>query len=402
MPAFIGGTGVAYPTSLTEIGIALELTKGTLAAAPTYMVPVKAPKYKPDQAYIPAETLQGSMVLIQDEVQGMRYDSHGWDAPPYLDSFPILVCAELGSSDTYGVAGSPTTLTIGGAAAGATTFTTAANLTTGNIVVLDSGNSNQETAIIKLASGATNTLLYPLVYSHSGYATVTPLNTHSFSVNNNKGQGQPPSCSIWDNDSEQWRTLTASQLDELTIKGNATGLTDYTTTWFTNAAATNAAAPVTGYTTVPTPPPWTTQCLLGSSGIQTVVDWSFNFKRGVKPIPALTGSTAYLEYFAGPLQSGAKITFVEQSSSPYLNDYLTGVKQALDIITFDRASGDLIQIHSSSALFTTGELDRSKEWCEVMCDVQLLPTSTDATQGGRSPVKITIANAVASAYWTWS
>lgn len=399
MAGFVGGTGVAYATPLTEIGLALESTKGTLVSEPTYMFPIKSPKYKPDLMFIPDETLQGSMVGIYDEVEGMRYDSHGWDAPPYLDSFPVLVCAELGSADNKTAAATSTTLAAA-ATAGATTVSLTATAAAGSIIVLGTGIT-QETHLTTGVSGSGPyivTLQFPLLFNQSNGSTVTGLTKHQFSLLNNANQGQPPSCSLWDYDGEQWRTMTACQLDELTIKGNATGLVDYTCTWFGNAAGLNATPPTTSYGTIPTPPPWTAQILLGGSTVATVVDWSFEFKRGVKPIPALTGSQAYFEYFANVLQCTAKLTLVEQSGSPYLADYLNGTKQSLDVIVFDQTTGDMIDIHSTNALFITGELDRSKEWVEVQVEVQLLPSASDALAGGKSPVLITVGNSVTTAY----
>lgn len=397
---FTPGTGTAYPVSLTEIGLAIETTKGTLPSAPTYMVPIKAPKYKPDQAYIPDETLQGSMVSVYDEVQGLRYDSHGWDSFPYLDSFPILVCAELGSQDNLGTAPTATTLAAA-ATAGATSVSLTGSVVANDAIVIGSGHT-QETHIVASVTGAgpyTATLTYPLVYAQASGTTVTGLTSHKFSLLNT-AEGQPPSCSIWDNDAEEWRTLSAAQEDELTIKGNATGLVDYTCTWFANAAVTNATAPSVSYTTTRTPPPWTAQVLIGGTAVQTAVDWEYDFKRGVKPIPALTGQQAYFEYFANTLQATAKLTLVEQSGSPYLADYLNGTRQSLDITVFDQQTGDLLNIHSTNAIFTTGELDRGKEWVQVPVDVQLLPSGADALAGGVSPVLITVANAVSTAYYT--
>ncbi len=395
MAAFIGGTGTAYPVALTEIGLALETTRGTLMASPSYMIPVKGPKYKPNQTFIPDDTLQGSMVKTYDEIEGMRDDQHGWDSFPYLDSFPVLVCAELGSPDTMTTAMTATTLAAS-ALAGATSVTLTAGGAAGDIIVIGSGAA-QETHIIASMAAEVATLTYPLINAQASGATVTGLTSHAFSLLNN-GTGQPPSVSLWDNDGEEWRTMTACQIDELTIKGNATGLIDYTTSLFGNPATGNASAPSTSYTTAETPAPWTVQVLLGGTQLVTVEDWEFDFKRGVKPIPALTGTKEYLAYFADVLESTAKLTFVEQSSSPYLDDYENGVKQSLDLTFFDLATGFLANIHSTSAIFTSGQLDRSKEYCTVACDVQLLPTSTDATAGGRSPVKITIGNTVATTY----
>jgi hypothetical protein len=400
MGGFVGGTGIAYPTSLTEIGLGIETTKGTLLSEPTYMFPVMAPAYKPDQVYIMDETLVGNMVQVQDSIQGMRYDGHGWNSYPYLDSFPVLVCAELGSPDTKGTA--PTSTTLSSAAnPGDTTLTTAGTVAAGKWITLGSGNSVETHRVLSVAGSYTLTLdpvTGPVIFAHATGAAVTGLTSHAFSVLNNANQGQPNSCSMWDYTGEEWRTLTACQLDELTIKGNSSGLVEYTCTWFCNAATPNASAPSTSYTTTETALPWSFNAYFNSAQCQTIQTWEFNFKRQVKPIPALTGTQSYLEYFASTQLATGKLTFVEQSGSPYLGDYENGTKQALDFTIFD-PQGNALNIHTSKGLFTTGALDRNAgEWVTVPVDVQMLPTSTDATAGSTSPVKITVANAVTTAY----
>ena len=80
--------GIAFPTPGTQLGLALEVTRGT-PVAPAFWVPVKAPKYKPDLMLIPDQTLQGSMVETYDLIRGIRYDGDGtgrrprtWTASP--------------------------------------------------------------------------------------------------------------------------------------------------------------------------------------------------------------------------------------------------------------------------------------------------------------------------------
>lgn len=396
-----GGTGVAYAVAQTEVGLALETTKGTPPAAPAYMFPVKGPKYKPNLTLIPDETLQGSMVSVYDMIRGLRYDQHGWDSFPYLDSFPLLVCAELGSPDTVGVAPASTTLAAA-ATAGATTISTTGSIAIGSYITVGS-SPTLETHLATGVSGAgpyTVTLATPLLYAQISGATVGGLTTHKFSLLNNSGSlgDQPPSFTLWDNDGEQWRQMSTCQLDELTIKGNATGLVTYTVTLMGNPAVNDATAPSVSYTSVPTPAPWTLAALIGGTEIGTVVDWEFDFKRGTSPIPALTGTQEYFQYFAGPLMCTGKLTFVEQSGSPYLAEFLNGSKQSLDFTLFDLSDGAALNIHSTKAIYTTGALDRSKEYVEVPVDFQMLPTSTDATAGNVSPVAITVANSVTTAY----
>lgn len=395
-----GGTGKAYASAQTEIGLAIETTKGTAVTPPKFWIPVKAPKYKPNQMEIPDETIQGSMVAIYDLVTGMRDDQHGWDSYPYLDSFPVFVRCELGSSDTLTTAATATKLKTA-TIVGATSIKTTAKLTAGDWITIGTGSTietHKVTAVTGTVAPYVATLNTQLVYAHAATTTVGGLTGHSFSLLNNGGAGnQPPSVTLVDYDGERTRQMTAMQLDELTIKGTATGLTTYTCTWFGNPA-TKITKPSTSYSLVQAPPGWTFAAKLGTTTVQTVVDWEFDFKRGVKPIPALTGTKEYFEYFANTLQATGKLTIIEQATSPYLTDYENGTELAYTFTFYDVSKGWACNFHSTKAKFKSGSLDRSKEWVEVPLTFQLLPSATDATAGGVSPVKMTVANATSTSY----
>jgi hypothetical protein len=386
----------ALPVPETEIGLAIEATRGT-AVYPTVWVPVMGPKYKPDLTLLPDETLQGSMVKIYDEIAGLRYDSHGWDSYPYLDSFPVLVRALLGSSDNVTAKSSNTTLAAP-AVAGATSLTTTASVTTGTYVVLDAGTSVQETVLLT-GTGTSPTLQYPTKYAHANLATVTGLTSHAFSLLNNSPStgNQPPSLTVTDYAGDVWRQLTAAQLDNININGGADVLPKYTTALFANAAVT-PTTPVPSFSAVEAPPGWTVDVAIGGTQIGYLVTWEFDLKRSVKPVPAITGTQAYYQYLANAIEATLKLTVLASPTEPELATYEAGTVTSLDLTLTDTSSGFAINFHSTKAKFLTGAIDRSKEWAEVPLDVQLLPSTTDALAGGVSPIKITVANAQTGSY----
>ena len=390
----------AYATPQSEIGIALETTRGT-AETPQFWVPVKGPKYDPDLMLIPDETLQGTMVQIQDMVPGLRYDKHGWDSFPYLDSFPLLVACELGSPDTVTAGAAATTLATA-ATAGATSVETTAAVTAGTYIVIGAVGS-LETHLVKTATSAspyTATLATPLTFNQPSGAAVTSLTSHQFSLLNNAGQGdQPPSATITDFDGEEWRQLAAAQIDELTIKGNATGLVEYTCSWLANPA-TNPTPPTVSFTDTQAVPGWSSFVSIGGTLLDTAEEWEIDLKRNTKPVPALTGTQEYYMYFADTLECTGKVTFIEQSGAPQLTEYLAGTRQSLDITVNDISSGFALNIHSTNSIWKTGSIDRSKEYVSVPMEVQLLPSAADATAGGKSPLSITVANATTTAVWS--
>ena len=96
----------AYLVANSYLGIMPEASRGTLnsGGTPVY-IPVTAPQVTPMQTFLRDEALRGSPVMVYDQVQGVRHDEY--DAKFYLfaDTFPNLVKAVLGGTDTVTGAG---------------------------------------------------------------------------------------------------------------------------------------------------------------------------------------------------------------------------------------------------------------------------------------------------------
>jgi hypothetical protein len=174
-------------------------------------------------------------------------------------------------------------------------------------------------------------------------------------------------------------------------------LPKYTVNWFGNAAIV-PTPPTPSFSAAQAPPGWSVVVAIGGAQVAYVVNWNVDLKRQVKPIAAITGTQAYYQYFASALLATAKITVLEDPSATWLAAYEAGTTETLDITLNDVQNGWAFNIHSSKARFTSGEVDRSKEWVEVPLELQLLPNSTDALAGGVSPVALTAANAVTTVY----
>ena len=279
-------------------------------------------------------------------------------------------------------------------------MTAATTIAQGTFLVIGSAaNGTLETHEVASIASTTATLVSPLIYAQPSGAVVTPLTNHEYSLLNNEVAtgNQPPSVTVTDFDGEEWRQITATQLSELNIKGNGTSLVEYTCTWFGNPAIT-PSTPSPDFTGIQTPAPWTFYLEIGGEYAPTVMDWEFNFTRNVKPIPALTGTEQYFAYYAGPLTAKGKFSFIEQSGSPQLNNFLNAIRQSVDATVFDERAGAALKIHGSEMQYSTGEIDRSQEYVTVPVEFDLLPSSADALAGGVSPVLITVANSVTTAY----
>ncbi len=287
----------------------------------------------------------------------------------------------------------------------ATTIKTAANVEAGRYIVVGAG-AGQETALVTKATEVkagefTLTLAYPLALTHAAKAAVLGLTGHSFSLlNNEPAEGnQPVSCTLTDYTGEtNWRQLAAAQLDSITLSGAADALPKAALNWFANAANTPSPTPTATYSPAEAPPGWTVKASVGGTQIGYLVSWEASLKRGVKNIPAITGTQNYYQHFAGALDPTMKIVVLEDPAASWLTAYENGELESIDLTLSDVESGFALNLHSTKAKFLTGDLDRSKEWVEVPLEVQLLPSSTDALAGGVSPIVATVANSNTLAY----
>jgi len=393
----------AIPVPETTVGIALETERG-VPVAPEYWIPVMGPKYKPDLMLLPDEGLRGSMVTLYDEIPSLRYDSHAWDNYPYLDTYPVFLRALLGSKDKKTVAPTSTEL-VAEAKAGATKILTKATIAAGSYVVIGTGVSIMEThktgTPVELKSEEWEIpLVYPLAFTHATKAGVVGLTKHEFSLLNNSPEtgNQPPSYTITDYDGEEkWRSLPAAQLSSIALSGAADSLPKSAVDWFANKSIT-PSAPTPSFTTAEAPPGWAAVLALNGTQVGYLVQWSFDLKRNVKNVPAITNTQNYYQHFAGALEATAKITVLEDPAATWLTAYENGELESVDFTLADVQSGYALNLHATKSKFTSGELDRSKEWVEVPLDVQLIPSSTDAQAGGVSPIVCTVANATTAEY----
>jgi hypothetical protein len=233
-----------------------------------------------------------------------------------------------------------------------------------------------------------------LSFTHADKSAVAGLTKHRFSLLNNSPEtgNQPPSCTITDYDGEEFaRALPAAQLDSLNISGTAESLPKVTTSWFANKAVT-PSEPSSSYSTAEAPPGWTVDAAINGTQVGYLVSWEFGLKRNVKNVPAITGTPNYYQHFAGALDATAKVTVLENREATQLSIYEAGEAITVDLTLSDVKSGFAMNLHSTVTKYTTGEIDRSKEWIEVPLDIQLIPSATDALSGGVSPIVATVAN----------
>ncbi len=105
------GTG-PYANASSWMGLAIETTRGTAAAAPSVFVPVKSPKIQPVLTTVDNDSVIGSMVQVIDQITTVRHDEYTFTCMAYLDTLPHLLRGLLGSPDTLVGTASPYTHTL--------------------------------------------------------------------------------------------------------------------------------------------------------------------------------------------------------------------------------------------------------------------------------------------------
>jgi hypothetical protein len=97
------------PGNLQWLGIAVEATPGTAAAAPTVWIPVASPKLVPHIGSMPDNALRGSMAKDFGNLLAGRYDEMSYSTYLYADSCFLHFLAILGTADALSGSSDPWT-----------------------------------------------------------------------------------------------------------------------------------------------------------------------------------------------------------------------------------------------------------------------------------------------------
>jgi hypothetical protein len=220
--------------------------------------------------------------------------------------------------------------------------------------------------------------------------------THKLSLlNNSVATGnQPPTITAWYFDGADCQQITWGMVDEVSIKVTADGLAEATVK-IAGFGSTAVSAPVYSGTTTTAPPGWNTTITVFGSAQTNLIEADLSYKRGVKPIPAMTGSINPLQMWAGPLSSqGGKITATYQGST----SFAYGLNNTQGPLTLQlNPVGDTVHYHKwqhTLCAFKNPLIESGKDWVEFSIDTMPLPNSTDALAGGVSPLLYQVVNAI--------
>ena len=326
---------MAFMSVNSYLGLALESTRATAASGTYTYIPVSAPQVSPMLQWLRDEALRGSPVSLYDQVAGVRHDEVDFKTYLYADSFPLLLASVLGPDS---VSGSTIYTHVIGLQNSASTGSQPSSVTINNF---DGGNAFQiagaQAASLDITFGADKAVEAAIKYMGQPWTTPTP---------------------------------TASYGTEALIPG------------------------------------WDTAISINSTSFLNIMDGSIKIDRKTAPI-FTAGQQGPHTVFAGPCAVSGSFTVVVEAADAFtIGSTAYGLyRQASNLpmsLTFTdpsditSATNHSIKFQMSDVQFHSPKRSVGKDFVELTVDFDAQANTSDATNGGYSPIKATVKNAVAS------
>jgi len=317
------------------LGLGKETTRGT-AAVPAIWIPIDPnPDLTPNLTWLEDKGLRGSPVEQYDDVPSTRSDEYTFKGNVFLDTFPNLVMALLGSVDAV----------------------------TG---------------------------------------TVAPY-THVIGLDNAAATGsQPPSYTAVDVDNitesaGASKQITGGQLEELSVSFSADGALSYSSKLVGNPFTQTAPPSTQAFSTAVFVPAWSGTVTLAGAVSKVIVSGSIDVKRGTKPIFTV-GQQGPYRLWAGPAVVTGKVVIIAEADDPTFVNALTRAHQTLSFLFTDPVSSDTVTFQMSDVQLKNPKVTSDKAWEEITADFVANANTTDAVDGGYSPIQIITTNSQSTAY----
>ena len=333
----------AYLVANSYLGIMPEVARGTLntGGTPVY-IPVSAPQITPMQTFLRDEALRGSPVMVYDQVQGVRHDEY--DAKFYLfaDTFPNLVKAILGGTDTV----------------------TGAGPYTHNIKLLNNASIGSQPQSYSIMD-----------FDGANYFTLLGAQADQLEI-----------------------SFGAEAAAESTVK--------FFTNPYTSGTSATAPFSSPSLSTVHMIPAWDTTITVAGTTYTYIQDGTLTLARKTAPIFTMGAQAPYQNFAGPIEVTGKFTAVVNSLTDPWSTGSgataLTRSPQAL-VITFTDPNDSIsatqysVSFTMTQAQFQNVKRTRGKAYTEVEVEFTANADATDATTG-YSPIQANIVNATSTAY----
>ena len=209
---------------------------------------------------------------------------------------------------------------------------------------------------------------------------------------------QPAAFTMTDFYAANTRAYAGQQFHDFSLKFTAEGLLEYdakSTGWLSATAST----PTPSFSTVLPTPVWYGTVSVAGTQVSNATTGNIDMKRPVTPIFGIGNTQNPYQVFVGALEVTGKVTFLMEADAQ-LTNYLTNTQPAL-VFNWTQGSGasqTQIQATVTKGAYTLAVIERSKDFVEVLVDINAQGNLTDSGTVGYSPIKWVIKNAVTTAY----
>lgn len=393
-------------------------------------VPVPVTGFKPSNkpTWIPDESMQGHMGDNSGIYQGPLIASFDIDGHVTGDVFPHFAYNILGDYTATGTAASPAGTTSSSVAAGALALPVAsggASFTTGMAVWIEDAGTPAAGEVVIVGAGSTSTsVVLAAPGTRFAHATATPFTnttapyTHVFSLLNGSigaanGPAQGPTHTITDREgvtANGAAQFAYSVMSELTVTGNAEKLLDWSGKF--TCLVRSAAGSAIGTTNVSAVVPYTSwQSAVGVGGlassgtqIKDVPEWSYTISRVLKVFNTNQGSQAPYVIARGKLNVTGKNTIGPAIDDSNVTALLANTQPQLQYVAGNGLSGtSLVKVQADIVLGAYETADITEDvlfgydvpWKAVSTAASGAGSvTTTGASGGKSPLKLTVTNAV--------
>lgn len=405
-------TGIAFPEQQQWLGLARELASGT-AITPAATMPIDSTLPDDKPTMLKDVALRGDMAVDGGLIQGTEIAEVAPKGNVYIDTIGHFLFNILGDYTATGAAGTGSTTLSAQCAAGATTATVASisGFSNGQAVQIGvSGDGNPEIVVLSAApSGSTITFANtPARFTHaSGKAVagvVAPF-VHVFSLLNS-GQGQPPTHTLTHHQgisatygARQYASWCASGLD---FEFDVEKLFTHTTKGMSYLGAIPTVTPVNSFSSALAQPNWRFLCGVGgvASGgtlLSDIQNGSVSIARALQALYTLSNQqTPYVIGRAG-LEATGKFTVLAQDETPLIALFNNTQPQLQFVISNGLSGSNLLscQFDLQIGAYDAVKLAAAKGFFEYDVTFRSIANTTNGGQsGGRSPIKVTLNNAV--------
>jgi hypothetical protein len=246
-----------------------------------------------------------------------------------------------------------------------------------------------------------DTILYPIAgVLGEDVVTGSAPYVHTISVKNSAtaaADAQPSAFTITDFYAANVRAYAGMQFSDFSLKFNADGLLEYDAK-ATGFVSATASTPTPSFSTILPTPVWYGTVSVGGTQISNSTVGNIDIKRPVTPIFGIANTQNPYQVFVGATEVTGKITFLMENDTQ-LTNYLTNTQPAL-VFNWTQGTGATqtqIQATMTKGAYTLAAIERSKDFVEVLVDINAQGNLTDAGTVGYSPIKWVIKNAVTTA-----